>query len=142
MMHRRVAGDVLPCRVVSPTTTELQAGAFGLRPVALPRPDSLCSLHQRGRRLFDRAGALRGTGLYNALGRAGWSHPGARPSLCALEALRCVVGGETMTTPGGTRTACYVCLNLPVLGAPASIMGSEPPGYRAPAFILSLAAPS
>src|SRR5215211_2911961 len=27
-------------------------------------------------------------------------------SLCALEALRWVVGGETMTTPGGTRTPC------------------------------------
>jgi hypothetical protein len=30
----------------------------------------------------------------------------ARPSLCVLEALRWVVGGETMTTPGGTRTSC------------------------------------
>ncbi len=30
----------------------------------------------------------------------------ARSSLCVLEALRWVVGGETMTTPGGTRTPC------------------------------------
>jgi hypothetical protein len=31
-------------------------------------------------------------------------HSMARPSLCALEALRCVVDGETMTTPGGAGT--------------------------------------
>jgi hypothetical protein len=30
----------------------------------------------------------------------------ARSSLCVLEALRWVVGGATMTTPGGTRTPC------------------------------------
>src|SRR5215217_7760048 len=30
----------------------------------------------------------------------------ARSSLCVLEALRCVVGGASMTTPGGTRTPC------------------------------------
>jgi hypothetical protein len=29
-------------------------------------PDSLCSYHQRGRRLFARVRALRGFGLYNA----------------------------------------------------------------------------
>jgi hypothetical protein len=34
-----------------------------------PRPDSSGSYHQRGRRLFARAGALRGSGLYNAPGR-------------------------------------------------------------------------
>src|SRR5215208_4235757 len=55
-------------------------------------------------RLAVTAGALRGSDLYNALGRAGWPHPAARPSHCALEALRCVVGGATMTTLGGTRT--------------------------------------
>ena len=30
----------------------------------------------------------------------------ARPSPCALEALRLVVGGATMTTPGGAGTLC------------------------------------
>src|SRR5215208_4627532 len=34
----------------------------------------------------------------------------ARSSLCALEALRWVVGGATMTTPGGTRTPCQSVL--------------------------------
>src|SRR5215211_6810517 len=38
------------------------------------------------------------------LGRAGWPHPAARPSLCALEALRGTLGGATMSTPGGAGT--------------------------------------
>jgi hypothetical protein len=33
-----------------------------------------------------------------------FERPVARPSLCALEALRGTSGGETMTTPGGVRT--------------------------------------
>ena len=55
-----------------------------------------------------------GSGLYTAPGRAFRDLPSlARPSLCALEALRWGVGDETMTTPGGTRTACYVSQQLP-----------------------------
>ena len=50
-----------------------------------------------------------------------------RPSLCLLEALRWAVSGETMTTPGGTRTPYEIQLRPPVLGAPASIIGSGLP---------------
>src|SRR5215216_4314419 len=45
----------------------------------------------------------------------------AGPSPFALEALRGASGGETMTTRGGARTL------PPVLGAPASLIGSELP---------------
>ena len=63
--------------------------------LALPRPDSLCSYHQRGRRLFARAGALRGSGLYTVLGRAFSIYPILRfwrglryaPSPCCAESL-------------------------------------------------------
>jgi hypothetical protein len=47
-----------------------------------------------------------------------------------------------MTTPGGAHTSESIATYY-VLGAPASIIGSEfppHPRYRAPAFILSLAA--
>jgi hypothetical protein len=50
---------------------------------------------------------LSGSGLYNVLWpRCFLSYPSfpARPSLCALEALRKVVGGANMTTPGGAGT--------------------------------------
>jgi hypothetical protein len=58
------------------------------------------------------AGVLRGSGLYNSLGRAG-APTLVRPSLCALSALR------------GTST---------VLGAPAPIMGRISQHYWAPAL--------
>jgi hypothetical protein len=61
----------------------------------LPRP---------GGALRYRDGATEGFGSYNSLGRAGSPLHLARPSLCALEALRWLVGGETMTTPGGAGT--------------------------------------
>jgi hypothetical protein len=32
--------------------------------LALPHPDKPCSYHERGRSLFDRAGALRSSGLF------------------------------------------------------------------------------
>ena len=49
---------------------------------------------------------LSGSGLYaSIMAVAALFFPlPARPSPCALEALRWVVGGENMTTPGGTRT--------------------------------------
>jgi hypothetical protein len=69
------------------------------------------------------------------LGRAGWSHPAARPLLCALEALRLVAGGETMSTPGAPGTTPRPgVLRLIALGAPASILGSELSVYLAPAL--------
>jgi hypothetical protein len=77
------------------------AGAFGLRPLYCPWP---CCFR---------------------------SFPGEFSAACTVPgcALRGVAGGETMTTPGGTstisRTAC--CNILHVLGAPASIIGSEFP---------------
>jgi hypothetical protein len=67
-------------------------------------------------------------GLYNALGRAVSPLHLARPSLCALEALRWVVGGATMTTPGGTRTRySYNFLRARRTGFSH---GSEPPGQQ------------
>ena len=59
-------------------------------------------------------------------------HAAARPSLCALEAVRVICGGASMTTPGGARTTPHV------LGAPASIMGSELSAYLAPILFLAL----
>ena len=50
----------------------------------------------------------------------GWPHPAARPLLRALEVLRWIVCGATMSTPGalGTRYS----YNPPVLVAPASLI--------------------
>jgi hypothetical protein len=45
---------------------------------------------------------LSGSGLYNALGRV--VPPLARPSPCALSALRRTSDDETMTIPGGAGT--------------------------------------
>jgi len=54
----------------------------------------------------------------------------ARPSLCALSALRGTSGGASMTTPGGAGTPFPSALQLlRVLVAPASIMGSEFPQF-------------
>jgi hypothetical protein len=46
--------------------------------------------------------------------------------LCALSALRAIVCDAIMTTLGGARATTY-SYNPPVLGAPASIIGSELP---------------
>src|SRR5215212_2563144 len=63
-----------------------------------------------------------------------FSYPPWRgPPLWALEALREICGGATIPTPGGAGTSRKT--SSPVLGAPASIMGSElprPPSYGAP----------
>jgi hypothetical protein len=79
---------------------------------------------------------LSGSGLYNALGRAFRDLPSlARLSLCPPEALRWVVGGANMTILGGAGTPCIASVTkLPVLVAPASIIGSELSRYWAPAF--------
>src|SRR5215203_6038806 len=102
------------------------------------------------RRLFDRVGALRGSGplQYNQLrspGRFSPSSPDRGSSYVrtwsgfvdsslrclriAPPALRGTSGSATMTTPGGAGTT-----HPPVLGAPASLLGSELPSYRAPAL--------
>jgi hypothetical protein len=47
-------------------------------------------------------------------------------------ALRGTSGGETMTTPGGAGTT-----HPPVLGTPASLIGSELPSYGAPALFVA-----
>src|SRR5215208_4156347 len=47
------------------------------------------------------------------------------PWLCVLSALRWVVGSETMTTPVGVGITPCTATTSSVLGAPASIMGSE-----------------
>src|SRR5215208_583393 len=60
-------------------------------------------------------------------------------SLCALEALGRSLGGATMTIPGGVITPRKSCHNFPVLGASASIMGSE---LQPPALQLALIHPS
>jgi hypothetical protein len=54
------------------------------------------------------------------------------PSLCTLEAVRVICGGASMTTPGGARTTPYV------LGAPASLIGSELSVYLAPVLFVAL----
>jgi hypothetical protein len=82
-----------------------------------------------------RAGAFGGSGLYNALGRA-FSPLLARPSHCALSTLHGTLGGATMTTPGGPGTQPRVG-QLPVFGAPASIMGSGL-SHSAPALRFAL----
>jgi hypothetical protein len=74
--------------------------SVGVAPIPQPRA---CALSCPSLAVY-RAGALWGSGLYNAhvVGRA--APPLARPSLCALSALRSSVGGATMTTPGGAGT--------------------------------------
>jgi hypothetical protein len=65
----------------------------------------------------------------------------ALASLWALAslALRGASRGETITTPGGagtlTKAQLQLCNSL-VLGAPASLIGSELSGNGAPAFIV------
>src|SRR5215204_3069524 len=58
----------------------------------------------------------------------------ARSSLCALEALRWVVGGETMTTPGGTRTPCQSVPATPPCSAHRLLSWVGAPSYRTPAL--------
>jgi hypothetical protein len=68
---------------------------------------------------------LSGSGLYNVciVGRVVLpSLATTWPSLCALGALRWVVCGATMTSPGGVGTT-LCCKTPPVLAPPASIMG-------------------
>src|SRR5829696_3554990 len=75
----------------------------------LPRRPRRCSFPassaSKSRARSVRPG-LSGSGLYNALGRAG-THRTARPSLCRLPALHGTSGGATMTIPGGTRTTLW-----------------------------------
>ncbi len=80
---------------------------------------------------INRAGVLRGSGLYNSLGRAG-APTLARPSLCALSALRRTSGGASMTIPGGRAPPLCTSVASSVLGASASIMGrsSQATGLR------------
>jgi hypothetical protein len=76
--------------------------------------------------LGHQVGALRGSSLYlyNALGRVVLSSLATtRPLLCALSALRGTSGGASMTTPGGAGTLLPLSQS-PVLGAPASSIGS------------------
>src|SRR5215203_6260207 len=49
----------------------------------------------------------------------------ARPSLCALEALREIVCGATMTAPGGACALRKASRNTPVGGPPVSLIRSE-----------------
>jgi hypothetical protein len=83
--------------------------SVGVAPIPQPRA---CALSCPSLAVY-RAGALWGSGLYNAhvVGRA--APPLARPSLCALSALRSSVGGATMTTPGGARTPGKACQQSP-----------------------------
>src|SRR5215217_2396386 len=63
--------------------------------------------------------------------------PWRGPSHCALCALRRTSGGATMTIPGGAGTT-----HPPVLGAPASLIGSELSVYLAPALPRALNRPA
>jgi hypothetical protein len=68
-------------------------------------------------------------------GRAGFPSYLVRPSLCVPSTLRGTVGGASVTTPGGAGTP-QPTVHSPVLGTPASIVGSELPPlprYGAPA---------
>jgi hypothetical protein len=108
-----------------------------------PHSDNRCGDNRGGvartaAPLRSRAGILRGSGLYTVLGRAFCTHPPRRgPSHCALEALRMIVNGATMTTPTQWGGHGGPAATPPVLSAPASITGSEfprCPGYGAPAL--------
>jgi hypothetical protein len=55
----------------------------------------------------------------------------ARPSLCALSALRAIVGGATMTISGGARTLWKPTFQPPSARRTGFYHGSELPGYRA-----------
>src|SRR5215208_1426268 len=90
----------------------------------LPLSKSVCSILPIARHF--RAGVLRGSGLYTALGRAFWDLPSlARPFALRPAALRGTSRGETMTIPGGARTLRNA--HSPVLGAPVSLIRSGLP---------------
>src|SRR5918999_4203183 len=117
-------------------------GRLGCRPH--PRASALsCPSPFAGRGSHTSQAGYGAPALYNAciVGRVvlpPWLHNAAfalRPS-----ALRRSVCGATMTTPGGAGTLRMSFCTFLVLGAPASIIGSELSVCLAPAFILSLAA--
>jgi hypothetical protein len=94
--------------------------------------------------LRHQAGARTLRPLYWPWSRFLGLHSLARPSLCALAslALRRTSDGETMTTPGGTRTACYVSQQPPRarrigfyhgVGAPTGSLPGAPILRSAPA---------
>jgi len=71
-------------------------------------------LYPAHRSPFKGRGILRGVPDFIMLvSLAALFPPLARPSHCAPEALRCVVDGETMTTPGGAGTSCQSHLQHP-----------------------------
>jgi hypothetical protein len=102
---------------------------------ALPPPDKPCSYQDDQAQSY----ASGRPGLYNGcvvcrvvLACSGLT---TRPSLCSAppSALRGAVGGASMTTLGGAGTTLRPHARLPVLGAPASIIGSGLTRYWAPA---------
>ena len=102
------------------------------------RGGNRCSVATTAAPLRAQVGALRGSGLYNALGRPWWMDlPLARLSLYAPSALRRSVCGATMTTPGGAGTTLRPHARLPVLGAPASLIRSEFPRTGLRPFVVN-----
>jgi hypothetical protein len=92
-------------------------------------------LYPARRSPFKGRGILRGIPDFIMLvSLAALLPPLARPSHCALGALRWIVSGETMTTVGGTGTTLRrigPSRNSLVLGPPASIVGLELSVYLA-----------
>jgi hypothetical protein len=107
-------------------------GRLGRSPLTPSK--SVCSIlplarHLRAGDVFSWSTLARGTPLLSSPALGG-------PILQrALEALRLVAGGETMSTPGAPGTTPRPgVLRLIALGAPASILGSELSVYLAPAL--------
>jgi hypothetical protein len=107
--------------------------SVGMSPIG---PNQERVLYPARRSPFKGRGILRGIPDFIMLvSLAALLPPLARPSHCALGALRWIVSGETMTTVGGPGTTLRrigPSRNSLVLGPPASIMGSDLARNRAP----------
>jgi hypothetical protein len=108
----------------------------GLRSVgeeALPSSKSMCSILPIARLL--RAGVLRGSGFYTALGRAVvLPHPSGAAFRFAPETqvLRGTSGGATIPISGGSGAFCLESIELSRARRTGCLIGSEPPRYSYP----------
>jgi hypothetical protein len=132
---RRTTSARRPSKSTVPPRRAASSASSYFIPVGLPS-SVISTVYQRPVRKVLRPGLYRAPAfivLLAALLLSSLSWRGR--SLCALEALRRTLGGATMTIPGGVSTPRKACHNFPVLGASASIMGSE---LQPPALLLAL----
>jgi hypothetical protein len=132
---RRTTSARRPSKSTVPPRRAASSASSYFIPVGLPS-SVIRTVYQRPVRKVLRPGLYRAPAFIVLLAALLLSSRSWRGrSLCALEALRRTLGGATMTIPGGVSTPRKACHNFPVLGASASIMGSE---LQPPALLLAL----